>query len=110
MGSLGTGKTTLCRALADQFAITMIQEDLAELVELATEATETRRNIQDPTEPLNRYTRATLEWLKKRDDLQRAEEHFTSDCCCFDILCTWIRLLNISGENDAILKLLISIC
>lgn len=110
MGGQGTGKTTLCQALADQFALTVIPEDLTELVNLASKVNESTNDRQKREEWLNKYVKAALEWLKRREEIHHTKERFVADSCCFDILYRLIRLLMISGENDKLLECVIRIC
>jgi hypothetical protein len=106
-GSVGTGKTTLAKALAESLHLPFLEEDFTGVIK----AVETLRHEQkqaggQSSDAQRAYVEAGLTWLRKRGAAQAAHEGFVADRFAFDLLARWIVAGVGAADNEWFLKLL----
>lgn len=91
-GSSGTGKTTLAKALAKKYNLTMLPENINDVENAHIDLVRCGPlQAKEFTELSLQYLEVSSEWIKNRRALQDSHESFVADRCSFDILSRWLN-------------------
>lgn len=101
-GAAGIGKTTLCRALAQEFSLTVIEEQFNDIMRAFSAWNFTKREKCPEKEvhaARQNYIDQSLLWMKNRREQQYQLDGFVTDRCAIDILQRFV-LLEIGTGNS----------
>ncbi len=108
-GTGGIGKTTLANALAADFKIPLITEDMQPIIAAMNALNQAKHNNSDIKDTQRAYHQACITWLNNRLAQQNLLPNFVADRFAFDILA---RLLvpGLQKPNETLLFKIISAC
>lgn len=108
-GAVGTGKTTLALAVAEQYGLTLIEEEMSAVVKTFV-AMKKEIHLEEQRKAATRQHFDTgFQWLQRRAQARETLENFVEDRFGFDLLAWWIST-GVLNNNNALLIRTIKQC
>jgi predicted ATPase len=108
-GTGGIGKTTLVNALAANFNVPIITEDMQPVVTAINTFNQAQLKAEDLKAAQQAYHQACIDWLNNRAKQQLAHESFIADRFSFDLLARLV-IPSLQKPDEALLMKIITVC
>jgi predicted ATPase len=108
-GTGGIGKTSLVSALAAEFNLPIINEEMQTVLQATHHLQQAQKDHADINTAQQAYHQACIAWINQRGQQQKALPNFVADRFAFDMLARLI-LPSLQKPDEALLLKIIDVC